>query len=150
MQERYPRSAARFADVYDNSLRYTSDLLVQWIQRIEQSTTQQQTAMLIYSSDHGVAMPPCADHYRTGSGLSSLQVPLLVWSNQALSAQRAALPQFADHEREHLVRSNAEVADIAVAALGFPDALKPSHRRELSFNGLGWTELQQRDACSLQ
>lgn len=150
VQERYPRSAARFADVYDNSLRYTSDLLVQWIQDIEQSTTQQQTAMLIYSSDHGVAMPPCADHYRTGSGLSSLQVPLLVWSNLALSAPKVALPHFADNEREHLVRSNAEVADIAVAALGFPGALKPSQSRELSFNGLDWTELQQRDACSLQ
>lgn len=154
VEERYPGTAALFADAYDNSLRYSSDLLAQWIQMVERGAGQGKTALLLYSSDHGVAMPPCADQYRTGSGLSSLQVPLLTWSNAALRERFPQLvPQFAQAEREQLVRSNAALADISVAALGFPGVLTGlagPQGRQLAFHGHDWPELQKLDACSLQ
>jgi len=154
VEERYPTTAAHFPDAYDNSLRYSSDLLAQWIQAVERSAGMQKTALLLYSSDHGVAMPPCADQYRTGSGLSSLQVPLLSWSNAALRARLPQLvPEFAATEREQLSRSNAAVADIAVSALGYPDALTAlagPQGRQLTFHEHDWPALQKLDACSLQ
>lgn len=154
VEERYPVTAAHFPDAYDNSLRYSSDLLAQWIQAVERSAGMQKTALLLYSSDHGVAMPPCADHYRTGSGLSSLQVPLLTWSNAVLRTRLPQLvPEFAESERRHLSRSNAAVADISVAALGYPNALTAltgSPGRLLTFKDHDWPALQKLDACSLQ
>lgn len=151
VQERYPEAAALFDDVYDNSLRYSSDLLAQWIEAVAKRAGPEQTALLLYSSDHGVAMPPCADQYRTGSGLSSLEVPLLVWSSPAVRARLPQLlPDFSEAERVQLARSNAAVADISVAALGYPGALAGAGNRALTFNGRDWSALQQLDACSLQ
>ena len=121
---------------------------------VERGAGQGKTALLLYSSDHGVAMPTCADQYRTGCGLSSLQVPLLTWSNAALRERFPQLvPQFAKEEREQLVRSNAALADISVAALGFPGVLTAQagpQGRQLAFHGHDWPVLQKLDACSLQ
>lgn len=154
VEERYPKESAYFQDAYDNSLRYSSDLLAQWIAMLDNAVAGGSTAMMLYSSDHGVAMPPCADQYRTGSGLSSLEVPLLAWGNAALRTQSPQLlPQFSQAQRAWPMLSNATVADFAVAALGYPEALKqiaPPEVRALTFQGRSWAELQNLDACTLQ
>jgi hypothetical protein len=56
-------------------------------------------------------------------------------------------------EREQLERSNAALADISVAALGFPGvltALAGPQGRQLTFHEHDWPALQKLDACSLQ
>lgn len=152
--ERYPKTHAVFEDAYDNTVHYTSSLLAQWIALLDQSAADKQGAMLLYSSDHGVAMPPCADQYRTGSGLSSLQVPLLVWSNAALShTAQSLVPQFSEQEKLVLSRSHATVAEMAAQAVGYSQGLvipADSPAKSLSYRGRRWEELQQLDACTLR
>lgn len=154
VEERYPQDKAVFDDAYDNTLHYTSSLLAQWIADLDRSAGADRTAMLLYSSDHGVAMPPCADQYRTGSGLSSLQVPLLVWGNPRLRAQAPQLwPVFDEQERQTVHRSNASLAEIAAAATGYPQALQlpqDSPAKQLLYQGKSWSELQKLDACNLK
>lgn len=154
VEERYPHDKAVFDDAYDNTLHYTSSLLAQWIGDLDRSAKSDHTAMLLYSSDHGVAMPPCAEQYRTGSGLSSLQVPLLVWGNPRLRAQAPQLwPAFDEQERQTVQRSNASLAEIAAAAVGYPQSLQlPPNAvaKQLLYQGKSWPELQKLDACSLK
>ena len=157
-ESRYPASAQVFADSYDNSIHYSSDLLAQWIGLVER-TNPDRSALLLYTSDHGVTMPPCADGYRSGTALSSYEVPMLVWANPVTHAQHApVLPIFAQSPQaggpgqapEH---SNALLAETAMRAVGYGALLEqadwPSSAKP-GLNGIAWATLRQRNACTLQ
>lgn len=158
---RYPRSRYHYpgGDVYDNSLRYSSDLLAQWIGLLD-ATAGSGTALLLYSSDHGILLPPCTTEYRHGAGLSSFEVPMLVWSNAALRARQGdVLPDFARPVAaaspaptlaEH---SNALVAETAVRALGYGGLVDQGYwpsSRSPQLDGRAWGQLRQLHACTLQ
>ena len=159
LQERTPSSYRAVADAYDNNTHYSSHLLAQWIGLLEQASSPHRSALLLYTSDHGVLLPPCADDYRHGAGLSSLEVPMLVWANPVTHAQHApVLPIFAQAPQaggpgqapEH---SNALLAETAMRAVGYGALLEqadwPSSAKP-GLNGIAWATLRQRNACTLQ
>lgn len=71
-------------------------------------TSTQGPAVLLYASNHGIAMPPCSSDYVHGRSLSALEVPYLACDNAATQA----------------VRSNALVAETAVRAVGYGELLR--------------------------
>lgn len=157
-QERTPTGYRSMADAYDNSVHYTSDLLAQWMALLA-TASKDRSALLLYTSDHGVLLPPCVEDYRHGAGLSSLEVPMLVWANTALRVRHPqVLPGFAQQPKadgpagaeEH---TNALLAETAMRAVGYgallaqpdwPGSTNPG------LEGRPWAELRQRDACALQ
>ena len=159
LQERTPSSYRAVADAYDNNTHYSSHLLAQWIGLLEQASSPHRSALLLYTSDHGVLLPPCADDYRHGAGLSSLEVPMLVWANPVTHAQHApVLPIFAQSPQaggpgqapEH---SNALLAETAMRAVGYGALLEQADwpgSAQPGFNGIAWATLRQRNACTLQ
>ena len=159
LQERTPSSYRAVTDAYDNNTHYSSHLLAQWIGLLEQASSPHRSALLLYTSDHGVLLPPCADDYRHGAGLSSLEVPMLVWANPATHAQHApVLPIFAQSPQaggpgqapEH---SNALLAETAMRAVGYGALLEQADwpgSAQPGFNGSAWATLRQRNACTLQ
>lgn len=160
LQERTPRSYRALEDAYDNNIHYSSHLLAQWVALLRdaaQDHKEQHSALLLYTSDHGILFPPCAEDYRHGAGLTSFEVPMLIWTNPALRAQHPSLlPAFAQPEgdganlSEH---SNALLAELAIRAVGYGDWLLqpgwPSSANP-SLNGRPWTQLRQLNACTLQ
>jgi len=157
-QERTPLGYRPLADAYDSSVRYSSGLLAQWIALLAAANADR-SALLLYTSDHGVLLPPCADDYRHGAGLSSLEVPLLVWANAATRTQHPqVLPDFArqpqaDGQAEAAEHTNALLAETAMRAVGYGALLAqpdwPSSANP-GLDGRPWAELRQRDACTLQ
>lgn len=88
--DRYPPDQAVFSDSYDNSIRYTSVLLNQWIKLLAGRGSS--NSALIYMSDHGVMMPPCSKTYRHGFSKTSIEVPMFIWSsNKELMGRIAKL-----------------------------------------------------------
>lgn len=157
-QERTPLGYRPMADAYDNSVHYSSDLLAQWTALLATASTDR-GALLLYTSDHGVLLPPCAEGYRHGAGLSSLEVPMIVWANSITRTQHGSvLPDFARHPQadepaataEH---TNALLAETAIRAVGYGTLLEqpdwPSSTNP-GLEGRPWAELRQRDACTLQ
>lgn len=143
--ERYPQDYAQFDNAYDNSILYTSTLLARWMDVLDSRSAG--TAMLLYTSDHGLVTPPCSDAYTTGSSLSSLQVPLLLWGNAQLRRSAPQLWSTAAAPKPQEVRlSNAEIARMATQTLGYRPALAPP----LEALGHSWKTLQEMDACNLQ
>lgn len=113
VQNRVPPTAQHFSDPYDNSIRYTSELLRQWIDLIEQTTSG--SAMFLYASDHGLVLPPQNPPYRAGKSESSYQVPLLYWRNEAaLSTQGFSLQNTAEVQP-----SNSLLGALAIQAMGY-------------------------------
>lgn len=147
VSDRYPAEYAKFADPYDNSIAYTSALLRQWISMLDASTDQ--SALLLYTSDHGLSMPPCSTGYAHGRSLSSLEVPFLAWGNPAAYGQMPAL--FASMPGgEH---SNALLAESAIRAVGYGTLLQqPDWPSSLdpSFEGHSWAALRKLNACTLR
>ncbi|OJU89710.1 MAG: hypothetical protein BGO13_10620 [Burkholderiales bacterium 66-5] len=145
--DRYPAEYARFTDPYDNSIAYTSALLKQWIALLDGSTRQ--SALLLYTSDHGLSMPPCSAGYVHGRSLSSLDVPFLAWGNTAVQARMPRLLQI-DPQAAY---SNALVAEVAIRAVGYGELLEqPDWPSSLNptFEGHTWQALRQLDACTLR
>ncbi|MDH1292924.1 sulfatase-like hydrolase/transferase [Comamonas terrigena] len=126
---RYPKTAHQLADSYDTSIRYTSDLLAQWIRMLDASSPQQ-SALLLYASDHGVVVPPCSGSSRSGGSLSSYEIPALAWANPVSLAQNAQLLtplRQQDPAQVHI--SNTVIPEMAIQALGYSlQALSPTHR----------------------
>ena len=154
VKHRYPAQATKFADPYDNSIRYTSELLDQWIALLDHSQASDQTALLLYTSDHGVSMPPCSTEYHVGRSRSSLEVPMLAWGNQALHTRMPELlPEFGAQERQELQRSTVLLAESAMRAVGQAAVIDSQDwraSRQLQVQSRPWSEVQQKDACSLQ
>lgn len=157
-ESRYPARSQVFADSYDNSIHYSSELLAQWIDLVERANPDR-SALLLYTSDHGVTMPPCADGYRSGTALSSYEVPMLVWANPATHARHTqVLPAFAQVPQEDghappAEHSNALLAETAIRAVGYGALLAqptwPSSANP-GLKGVPWQALRQRNACTLQ
>lgn len=147
VKNRYPSKYAVFSDAYDNSIYYTSDLLSQWINLLDKKTNQ--SVLMLYTSDHGLVMPPCSDDYRHGRGLSSLEVPYVVWGNDAA---RSLKPELFSHEPNDY-RSNAILAESVIDAVGYGQLLNnhgwPSSS-DPSFEGHTWATLRRLDACTLR
>lgn len=152
IKERYP-AGYRLPDDYDNSIRYTSDLLAQWIGLVQQAAGQQ-AAVLLYTSDHGVVLPPCASEIHHGAARTSLEVPLLTWGNDALRARLPQLlPDAGERERTPALEGNARLGQLVLRATGFAavSARAPWTQAEQPlFDGQPWAEVRQRDACTLR
>lgn len=147
VQDRYPRNYARFADPYDNSVLYTSALLARWIDMLSQYSAT--PSALFYTSDHGLAMPPCVTSYMHGRSLSALEVPFLAWGNRVAHMRMPEL--FAlDANAAH---TNAMMMESVVRAIGYGALLTqpgwPSSNDPM-FEGRGWRELRELNACSLR
>lgn len=143
---RYPPDYAKFPDPYDNSILYTSTLLKEWTAMLEKAAGTG-SAMLVYTSDHGLAMPPCSDDYIHRRSLTGLEVPYFAWGN---ASARAQSPQLFTLHGEH---GNAILGENTVRALGYgqmseqgqwPDSAHPT------FEGHAWQELHRLDACTLR
>lgn len=91
---RYPQAFKQFPSHYDNAVRYT-DHIVQALHTEFMSSAHGQTAMMIYVSDHGVALPPgcgmgpvpkeeVANYTNDERFHSNMSVPLAVWFNPEL------------------------------------------------------------------
>lgn len=139
----------RLEDAYDNALHYSSALLAKWTQLLEQSSRQGSPALLVYSSDHGLVLPPCSEGYRTGLSRSTLEVPLLVWRNPALAATAAVagMPGFSTQERETPLHGNAMVAQLVRWGVGYGAG---QAAQALQFQGRDWQAIAQADRCSLE
>lgn len=147
VEGRYPPEYAKFSDPYDNSILYTSALLKQWIGLLGAST--QGPALLLYTSDHGLSMPPCSSDYVHGRSLSALEVPYLAWGNAATQARLPALLRL-DAQAVH---SNALVAERAIEAVGYGALLnRPGWPSSLTptFEGHTLQALRKFDACTLR
>lgn len=160
LPERTPSSYRAIEDAYDNNIHYSSHLLAQWVQLLD-AATQGRRALLLYTSDHGVLFPPCAEDYRHGAGLSSFEVPMLVWSSPTLRTQPPQwLPEFAQTPSSSNTppsatsgHSNALLAELAIQAVGYGDWLQQAgwpSSADPKLNGRTWAQLRQLNACSLQ
>ena len=56
ISKRYPHSRYQGGDAYDNSIRYTSDLLADWIHMLDTATAE--PSALLYVADHGLGFLP--------------------------------------------------------------------------------------------
>lgn len=124
--KRYPPEQAPFADVYDNSIAYSSSLLAQWIARLDQ--LQERRVVLFYISDHGLNLPACGGQYTHGYARSAYEVPMLVWANQRF---QQAQPQWLAQVQAHAIDTDmaydnrvfqATVADVLGYAAAYPSA----------------------------
>lgn len=152
LRERYP-SRYQGADAYDNSIRYSSDLLAEWID-LTAGSAGARPALLLYASDHGISMPPCSSDYHHGHSLTSLEVPLLAWANPALlRSQPALLHPLTPSANQPGQYSNALLAQLALRASGFgqlADQAPWADAQQPQYQGQPWSAARQRDACSLQ
>lgn len=135
---RYPESAALWSDPYDNSMHYTSQLLAEWIQALDQ--LQDRRVALLYVSDHGQDFPVCGGSYVHGITRSTYEVPFLLWANQTMRQQYPAWwqqwQQLAQHalDAQGVPRFNTLLPAQLIAQLtGHPYTLPSS--QGLSTNG---------------
>ncbi len=135
---RYPESAALWSDPYDNSLHYTSQLLAEWIQALDQFKDRR--VALLYVSDHGQDFPVCGGSYVHGVTRSTYEVPFLLWANQALRQKYPAWwhqwQQLGQHaiDAQGIPRFNTLLPAQLIAQLaGYPSTMPSS--QELSANG---------------
>ena len=144
VQDRYPSELARFADPYDNTVLYTSTLLRQWADLLDASGARR--AVLLYTSDHGLIMPPCSSDYRHGRSMASLEVPFLAWTNAGARALLPALLPPGEH-------SNALLAEGVIRAIGYGAVLQQPGwpgSADPTFEGHSWQALRRLDACTLR
>ena len=152
VKHRYPADYAALEDAYDNSLHYSSALLAKWTQLLDQSSRPGSPSLLVYSSDHGLVLPPCSEGYRTGLSRSTLEAPLLVWRNPALvaTAEAAGMPRFSAQERETPLHGNSMVAQLVRWGVG-DGAVPLQHAPQaLQFQGRDWQAIATADRCSLE
>ena len=156
-QERTPLGYRVLHEPYDNSIHYSSALLAQWVELLRDASLQR-SALLLYTSDHGVLFAPCAEDYRHGAALSSLEVPLLAWANPPAQQQHGALlaaftPAANASGPPAHAHSNALLAELAMRAVGYGAWLQqpdwPSSQQP-GWEGRSWAQLRQGDACTLQ
>lgn len=88
VERRVPEGSGRWADPYDNSTLYTSQVLADWIGQLE--ALPHVRAALVYASDHGQDFPACGGRYTHGVTRSTYEVPLMLWANQALRDSQPA------------------------------------------------------------
>lgn len=153
LELRYPSGEYTSADDYDNSIHYSSDLLAQWI-GLTQAHSKDHPALFLYTSDHGLAGPPCAPTYSHANNPESLEVPLLVWRSTAGRAQQASVVEQSANAlgQADVWYSNVLVPKMALQAMGLGAlagkapwnvADHPEH------DGLPWAQARKRQFCEL-
>ena len=147
ISKRYPHATYQGPDSYNNSIRYTSDLLAQWIGMVDQVSDV--PSALLYVSDHGLGTPPCVETTRHGNGQSALEVPFLYWSNAGLQKSQAEkILEFSDIVIE---RSTTLAPEMLVSLQGYDVKTAMPHlqsSRILQLDGKPYAELYQKDACA--
>lgn len=147
ISKRYPHSRYPGEDAYNNSIRYTSDLLASWIQQVDKASAE--PSALLYVSDHGLGVPPCVDSPRQGNDQSVLEVPLVYWANAALrSSQEGEARQVPASAIEH---STTLAPEILVSAQGYDVRTAMPHledSRKLHFDGVPYASLYRNDTCT--
>lgn len=147
ISKRYPRSSYPDGEAYDNSIRYTSDLLAQWIRLVEAAS--QAPSAVLYVADHGLGLPPCVDSPRQGNDQSVLEVPLAYWSNEA-QRKREESEKFVIDDRP-MAHSTTLAPEILAVAQGYAVEAAMPHledSRRLHFDGVPYSEHYQNDACT--
>ena len=147
ISKRYPHSRYQGGDAYNNSIRYTSDLLAQWIRMVDSASNA--SSALLYVADHGLGVPPCVETVRHGNGQSSLEVPLVYWANAAL-AQHQPKEVF-EFSESIIERSTTLAPELLVGLQGYSVAAAMPHlqsSRILELDGKPYSELYRKDACT--
>lgn len=149
LRDRYP-SRFQLDDDYDSTIFYTSELLNRWINLLDRASGAR-SAILLYTSDHGLVLPPCSQVVRHGAAHTSAEVPLLVWSNAELRTRAPAwLSQIVADARQQAEPGNARLGQIALQAMGFSEAaaqLPWPQAVQPSFEGVPWSQVRQGNAC---
>lgn len=143
--DRYPKEFDKTRDPYDNSIVYTSHLLRHWIDILGAAD---KASVLLYTSDHGLSMPPCSPDYIHKRSMSSLEVPFLMYGNRAAHDE---YPEFFHIDDEH-DSSNALLGQKVVEGVGYrrlvQEGVWPKSGSPV-FENRRWSELKRLDACSL-
>lgn len=145
--KRYPHARYRGGDAYNNSIRYTSDLLTHWIQMLDKASDG--PSALLYVSDHGLGVPPCVDKPRHGSGQSTFEVPLLYWANAALNDLKG--PLLPDLSETSVERSTTLAPELLASLQGYEVSVALPHLQDsrfLQLDGKPYAELYQKDVCT--
>lgn len=145
--DRYPKDYEKFDNSYDNSVLYTSDLLVHWINLLQRDGGGE--SLLLYTSDHGLSMPPCTVDYIHGRSMSSLEVPFVLWASRGV--QEKFSDTIVNGDLNGL--SNAVLGEKVVEALGYGELLKDqqwSGSKSATFDGHDWNHLRRMNACTLR
>lgn len=87
-EKRYPANHAVLSDAYDNSIRYTDDLLGQLLADLKRSPGEN---ALIYVSDHGLKLGECDGRSEHFDMKESYEVPLYIWTSPAWRESHARL-----------------------------------------------------------
>ncbi|WP_156920068.1 phosphoethanolamine transferase [Comamonas composti] len=146
ISKRYPSFRYRGADTYDNSIRYTSDLLAEWIGML--ASTQGASA-LYYTSDHGLGMPPCSQTYEHGFNRSTYEVPFMTWASPQFQQTH---PGLLDDRSGQIVHSTTLLPTLVAQAMGYAPATdlpQMQDSRVLLVEGLAYKDLFKKNACSL-
>ncbi|MDR3006204.1 MAG: sulfatase-like hydrolase/transferase [Acidovorax sp.] len=148
ISKRYPALGYRGPDAYDNSIRYSSDLLAHWIGLLDAAGPD--ASALFYTSDHGLGTPPCSENYEHGLNRSTYEVPFLAWANPRFAQTQEPLPQGSAGQVEH---STTLLPTLVSQAMGYVPArdlpqLQPS--RLLQIEDRPYRELFQTSACSVE
>lgn len=142
---RYPKSYERFTDDYDNSIYYTSVLLREWINLLQQFASG--SALLLYTSDHGLGMPPCSTEYIHRRGLSSLEVPFFLWSNDIGHFE---FPEIFSRNGQY---GNSILGEMVTRLVGYRKLTEEGEwpgSDHPKFEGHTWQELSRMNACTLR
>lgn len=145
--DRYPKDYEKFDNPYDNSILYTGDLLAHWINLLQ--TDGGEETLFLYTSDHGLSMPPCTADYIHGRSMSSLEVPFVLWASRGVQEKFSDTMMHGDLEG----LSNAILGEKVVEALGYGELLKSqqwSGSRNATFDGHDWSHLGKMNACTLR
>lgn len=147
VHKRYPKARYRGEDPYDTSIRYTSDLLAQWIAMLDGASRL--PGLLFYVSDHGLSTPPCVEGFHHSVTRSTYEVPMLSWANAAFRAQH---PGWLEPGYQGQVRHSTTLLPFLVAQLqGYePSRALPQWQdsRLLQVNGRPYEQLFRQDVCT--
>jgi glucan phosphoethanolaminetransferase (alkaline phosphatase superfamily) len=156
--KRYPPERAQWEDSYDNSIAYSSELLAQWIDLLQQHWSDRRV-VLLYISDHGLNLPACGGQYTHGNARSAYEVPMMVWTNNAF---RDAQPQWvamADKQARHGSDGMpqfdnrvfaATIADVLGYAMPYPSLSAGGAPPVPRLDGRSYRERASADVCHVR
>ena len=147
--KRYPLESARSVDVYDNSIAYSSDLLGEWIERLQR--LHDRRVVLLYISDHGLSFPECGGQYTHGYARSAYEVPMLVWANERFrQANSGWLEQV--QANTHNAYDNrvfqATIANVLGYPAAYPSAASTAPAPERQLDGLPYAAMFHKNSCN--
>ena len=156
--KRYPPERAQWEDSYDNSIAYSSELLAQWIERLQEHWSDRRV-VLLYISDHGLNLPSCGGQYTHGNARSAYEVPMMVWTNAAFQAAQPAWVAGADAQARldpaGIPRYDnrvfaATIADLLGYAMPYPSLASAAVVPPPQLDGMPYRERAMADACQVR